>query len=137
MTESGTEAVSLLSLDETIDTAEIILETSPCDKYSYSVLKYLTKINSLRCHAQQLQHDLDSTREKLKDLQRDAAVSMDEDIHIRVEISQFRKRWIHANRITTQGWSVAMKLENTVEMLRDVIRAVAYEAALGFFLDER
>jgi len=139
-----------ISLDEAIDHA--MAKADECEKSGEEecefehrkLVRWLTELDALRYRVKQQAKDLDTTHEKLRELHRDVSVSLDEEVHVRVEISQFDKRWRHANSISRDAFAAPLRGglqggegEHKAEVLRDVIERVAYEAAIGFFGETR
>jgi len=113
-----------------------------CEFEHRQLVLWLAELHSLRYHSEQLESDLEATRKKLEEVQRAVLVSMDENVHVTVDISRLGEGWRYGVEISGEAWNYLPRYaksermtesEHKSQMLRTTIEKVAYEAALGFF----
>ena len=119
---------------------EAIAHEEECEPKHLQLVLWLTELRNLRLHSKRLASDLKTTQGELRDLHRDVGISLDENVHVRVEISRFNKRWQNAHQITSDAFDAPLRgftsdIDRKANVLRDVIEQVAYETALGFFAE--
>jgi len=140
------------AIDHAVETADELAEAlaraggdvpdlEQCELEHRQLVQWLTELRGLRYRVKQLAGDLDTTRTKLRDLQRDVGKPLDEHVHVTVTISTMNEGIRHAGRISPETWRHAPindprypdTLEWRASILRETIETVAYEAAFGFF----
>jgi hypothetical protein len=131
-----------MDLDDAIDHAVEVADkcaedgNEECELEHRQLIRWLTELRDLRPHARQLARDLDTTREKLRDLHRDIGISLTEAVHVDVHISHMSRRWRHAHRISGDLWTAPLRgfhgQDQRVVILSETIQKIAYEAAIGF-----
>lgn len=122
-----------------------IPDLEQCELEHRQLVQWLTELHGLRFRVRQLAGDLDTTRTKLRDLQRDVGKPLDEHVHVTVTISTMNEGIRHAGRISPETWrhppvndpGYPDALEWRARILRETIESVAYEAAFGFFADTK
>lgn len=124
-----------MSLNEAIEHAEsIALEGGCCAGDHEQLATWLTELKHLRTRARGLFERLESLQKEFREFRRKAATSLDDNVHIRVEISQWSKRWMGAIEISNEALKYirmgegAMMLEQGTRLLQETI---------GGFLVER
>lgn len=91
-----------MSLDEAIehfrDVAQEDLE--PCVLSHDQLGDWLVELKALRRQNKTLVEKLESVRKEWRKFQRSSGVSMDDDVHIKLSISQFTKTWMNSRIIS-------------------------------------
>lgn len=99
------EGVPVPTLDDAIEHARQVAtmledENPACAAQHTQLAEWLGELKYRRQEVSGLVGSLDKLRQRFREFQRDAAPSMDENVHIRMEISQFDKRWMNAKEVS-------------------------------------
>lgn len=133
------EGVPVPTLDDAIDHAEqvafMLKDDNPgCAAEHERLAGWLKELRHLRLQNSGLIRRVEDLQREFREFKRNAATSMDENVHIRVEISQFSKRWMGAFEISKMVLEhirvseAELLLEHGTNLLRETI---------GGFLVER
>lgn len=133
------EGIQVPTLDDAIDHAEqvafMLKDDNPgCAAEHERLADWLKELRHLRLQNSGLIKRVESLQKEFREFKRNAATSIDENVHIRLEISQFSKRWMGAIEISREVFGyirigeAALMLEQGTNLLKEVI---------GGFLVER
>ena len=114
-------------LEEAIEHAKVVAAEHPgteCEQEHLQLAEWLDELRFQRSNVSRMTRAVEEAHRKLREFRRVAMTSPDFNVHVRVEISQLRKQWMHACEVTEQVFEdhgPEILLEAATDMLREAI----------------
>jgi len=117
-------------IDEAIEHAKAVAAEHPdtdCEQEHLQLAEWLEELKFQRDNVRRLTTAIEKVSQDFREFRRKAATSMDDNVHIRVEISQWSKRWMGAIEISRVALEhirigeAALMLEQGTRLIQETI----------------